>query len=209
MKIIEHESFVNLYNKDQKTFEKLFNNVGTISTLTNRINRLSGIYPVHGYPDEDKMKGDLFEIFAEIFFKVLSSDNRIGVYNYKPVSSGNDNGVDGYGIGMNNKPLTVQVKFRTDNRTELKENDLKQFGMQSIIKYGVDSETTSNMLVFTNAAGLHWYTERNVFENRLTAIGYDKIRKLINGNIVFWKDCLDMVDETIKVRYEKNDETVA
>lgn len=201
MKIITHESFVNLYNKDKSVFDKIFKDTSSLSQLSNKIVSLSKLFTTYAYKDSDKMKGDLFEIFAECFFKILSADNRIGVYNYQPASSIDDYGVDGFGTGMNSKPLTVQVKFRSDVTSELTQDDLKQFAYQSIINYDVDKDTKTNMVVFTNSKGLHWATESKVFAGRVRALGYKEISSLIDNNSVFWKTLLDLVDITIKNKY--------
>ena len=202
MKTIKHQSFVNLHNKNQSLFTDLFTDTLTLSKLTGKIKKISKDFQSLAYPDADKVKGDLFEIFAECFFKILSSDNRIGVYNYQPAPPIDDYGVDGFGLGMNDKPLTVQVKFRSDPTTELTQEDIKQFGFQSIVNYGVDKDTTTNMVVFTNSRGLHWVTESNVFSGRIKPIGTEIISNLVDNNTVFWKEILDMVDETIKVKYQ-------
>ncbi len=199
--MIKHESFVNLYNKDKNTFKTLFDKTQTLSQLSTKIIKISSGFEKLAYKDADKLKGDLFEIFAELFFKILSADNRIGIYDYKPAPAVDDYGVDGYGIGMNGLPCTVQVKFRSDATTELKQEDIKQFAYQSIITFNVDKDTKDNMIVFTNAKGLHWVTEANVFSGRVKAIGYEQIKALIDNNTVFWMNVSDIINETIKYRY--------
>jgi hypothetical protein len=201
MKIIKHEAFVNLYNKDQNIFEELFKDVNTLTKLSNRIIKLSKNFESYSYKDDDKVKGDLFEIFAECFFKILSADNRIGVYNYQPGPPSEDYGVDGFGIGMNELPLTIQVKFRSDSTTELIEKDIKQFAFQSIVEYNVDKDTRTNMIVFTNSKGLHWITESKVFSGRVRSIGYDIISQLIDNNSVFWRELNDLIKQTISEKY--------
>jgi len=116
---IEHSSFVELYNKDNNIFVRIFNETKLFSTLIKKIQKESISYEKYNYKDENKMMGDLFEIFSECFFKILGADNRIGVSGYTPEKSGQDYGVDAFGIGMDNKPLTVQVKFRSNNEKEL------------------------------------------------------------------------------------------
>ena len=202
MKTIQHEAFVNLYNKDNTIFDKLFK-AKTIRKLTSNIIKISENYNDLVYKDAEKVKGDLFEIFAECFFKILSADNRIGIYNYQPAPSIDDYGVDGFGIGMDTNPLTVQVKFRSDITTELVAEDIKQFAFQSIVKYNVDKDTKSNMIVFTNSSGLHWLTESKVFNGRVKAIGTREISSLIDNNNVFWRNLNDMIQETIQIKYEK------
>jgi len=203
MKTIQHEAFVNLYNKNKKVFELIFKDTKTLSQLSGKIIKVSKTFDKYAYKDADKMKGDLFEIFAECFFKLLSSDNRIGVYNYQPAPPIDDYGVDGIATGMDTKPLTVQVKFRSDATTELKQDDIKQFALQSIVTYGVDKDTTTNMIVFTNAKGLHWITEQRVFSDRVKSLGYSEISGLIDNNLVFWNNLNDLIQETITFKYEK------
>lgn len=207
MNIIEHESFINLYNKDQNIFEKLFKDVTKLSKLSSNIIKISKNFNDFSYKEEDKLKGDLFEIFAECFFKVLpvspSKNGGYGIYGYKPASVLSDYGVDGFGIGMDEKPLTVQIKFRSNPSDELKQDDIKQFALQSIVNYNVDKDTTTNMIVFTNAKGLHWITESRVFAGRLRPMGSDEISSLIDNNSVFWKLVKDLVQQTISERYKK------
>lgn len=202
-KTINHQAFINVYNKNPKVFELIFKDTNTLTKLTNKIIKVSKSFESYAYKDADKLKGDLFEIFAESFFKILASDNRIGVYNYNPAPPIDDYGVDGTGTGMNDLPLTVQVKFRSDATTELTQEDIKQFAFQSIVTHGVDKDTKTNMIVFTNAKGLHWVTESRVFSGRVRTIGYAEISQLVDNNQVFWKEVKDLIEETIQVKYSK------
>ena len=201
MKTINHEAFVNLYNKRPIVFKEVFDKSQTLKQLMSKIGDASMIFQELGYPDSEKVKGDLFEIFAELFFKVLAADNRIGVFDYKTAPSDEDYGVDGFGIGMDEKPLTVQVKFRSNQEHELTSDELKQFAFQSFIRYDVDKTTQTNLIIFTSAKGLHWVTDSKVFSGRLRCIGFDQIRKLVDNNTIFWKECQLMIGDTINCRY--------
>ncbi len=209
---ITHESFVSLYNHDNKVFNKLFDKHLSINTLCNRIDKLSErFYNQYGYVDkttsdgietgEKKMKGDLFEIFSECFFKILGSANNIGVYGYKPVISIEDFGVDAVGLGLDNQPLTIQIKFRSNATDELIQKDLKQFAFQSIVAYNVNKDTNINMVLFTSAKGMHFKTENDVFLNRIRTIGIDSIERHVNKNFCFWKNVADMIENTVKANY--------
>lgn len=198
--MLNHTAFVNLYNKDQNIFIDLFQ-VNSLSELTSKIIKISKNFKELSYVDDNKVKGDLFEVFAEGFFKILAADNRIGVYNYRPGPPTDDYGVDGIGLGMDGKPCTIQVKFRANKKDVLTQEDIKQFAFQSIVTYGVDKDTRTNMIVLTNSDGLHWNTESNVFVGRVKSIGYDQISKLVDNNSVFWKMMNDQVQETIKTKY--------
>jgi len=200
---ISHSAFVNLYNKDQKIFSDIFSSK-TLGELTREIISKSKKFEDLGYPDADKVKGDLFEIFAECFFKILAADNRVGVYGYQPGPPTEDYGVDGVGVGMDGKPSTIQVKFRSNQNEELTIKDIKNFQGISYRKYGVPVDTNQNLILFTNAKGLHWITEANVLSGATRTIGGDQISKLVDGNSVFWKMVVDMVVRTVEIRYRKN-----
>ena len=151
MKTIQHSEFLQMSLKNKLCFIDLFKDVNTFKEFLTRIDNLSDQFLSFGYTDKWHMIGDLFEIFAELFFIILGVDNRVGIYDYSPVKKDNDNGVDGIGIGFNKLPATVQVKYRGDPTYELTSEDLKQFGFQSIVEYNVDKNTTTNMIIFTNA----------------------------------------------------------
>ena len=198
--MISHSAFVNIYNKDINLFSDLFSSK-TLTELTKKIVQIFKRYSDLGYKDGDKLKGDLFEIFAECFFKILSADNRIGVYGYEPGPPTEDYGVDGVGLGMDEKPCTIQVKFRSNQTEELTIKDLKNFQGISYRKYGVPVDTNQNLILFTNAKGLHWITEANVLSGATRTIGGDQISKLVDGNTIFWKIVNDVVNNTIKIRF--------
>ena len=190
--MIKHEKFQDIVNKDfGESFIELLK-CRTFKDFCQEINSISENYELYGYQDsvvEDetlpgslKFRGDLFEIFAEIFFKINDADNRIGVFDYQPVQSHDDNGVDGISKNIDGVNTTIQVKYRMNPMYSLKERDIKQFAFQSILKYGVDLKQDNNMIVFTNCQGLHWYTDSNVFQNKLRAINGDMISRMIDNN---------------------------
>jgi hypothetical protein len=206
--MIKHEAFNKIVIRDYgKSFNDILNK-RTFKEFIDEIENISGYACDYGYSDseiEDEVRlgsykfiGDLFEIFAEVFFIQYKSDNRIGIYDYTPASSENDNGVDGFGKNLTGLPTTVQVKYRGNPTYELKERDLKQFGYQSIVEYGIDYKQSGNMVVFTNCEGLHWYTNTNVFKNKIRVINGDMISRMIDNNEGFWKNFKDIVTLSVK-----------
>lgn len=193
--IIEHTTFLEIILKEEDYFENFFDNVNTVNQLINKIKKESQNYKKFNIIDSYKMEGDLFEIFGEIYFKLFGSvaNAACGIANYKPVPPIEDNGVDGFGIGVDNKPATVQIKFRSNVEKNLLERDIKQFGYQSIIKYNVDKNTKHNMVIFTTASGLHWYTESNIFLGKMRVIGLHEIKKMINNNSCFWINVMEII----------------
>lgn len=203
---IKHSSFLNLFMKNQNIYRELFN-CTNMSQLTQNIINISKDWELYGYKEEDgadKLKGDLFEIFAEIFFKLTSSDSRVGIIDYTPGPSTDDYGVDGYGIAMNGSPCTVQVKFRSDITTKLTIKDIKNFQGLSYKRYKVPVESTRNLFIFTNCSGIHWNTETKVMENSVVTFcsfngeSNHSINYLIDNNYSFWKNVEKIVNENTK-----------
>ena len=201
MSTIKHEAFVNLYNKNQNIFDELFKETKNLKELTKKIGKISSTYKSLSYPTDRKLKGDLFEIFAECFFKIFSSHPRVGIYGYKPAPAIDDFGVDGYGLGMDNNPCTVQIKFRQNVTEELLLDDIKNFGWASVREYKVPVDTMTNLIFFTNAKGLNFITESKVMSGASRTIGNKFIRETVDNNNVFWKEVLEMVELTIKEKY--------
>jgi len=207
---IRHEAFNKILHKD---FGDAFIDMSinrTFKAFLNRIEKISEFANQYGYVDvniedeivagQHKFLGDLFEIFAECFFLQFSSDNRVGVFDYSPVYSFDDNGVDGYGKNILGNPCTVQIKFRSNPATLLKERDVRQFGYQSIINYDVNPRARDGMVIFTNCNGLHWYTDKNVFDGRIRVLNGEMIAHLIDNNEGFWKNFSDIITNTVLSR---------
>lgn len=208
MNKITHSAFNKILMIDNgESFQKMLK-CRTLSELKNKLEEISNESFDYGYSDttiEDDIKlgkykfiGDLFEIFAESFFILFSSDNRIGIFDYKPVPSDDDNGVDGVAKNIDGDICTIQVKYRGNPVYQLKERDLKQFGYQSIVKYDIDYKKSKNMIVFTNCSGLHWHTESKVFDNRLRVINGEMISQLIDNNEGFWNSLQKLMLNSIK-----------
>jgi hypothetical protein len=205
--MIKHEIFNKILHKDYgDSFIRMFSK-RNFNDFLKELESISDLYEEYGYQDieleelksgKNKFIGDLFEIFAEVFFIQFKSDNRIGVFDYIPVASDDDNGVDGFGKNIIGLPCTIQVKYRGNPTYKLTERDIKQFGLQSIINYSVDWKRNDTMIVFTNCAGLHWYTESQVFDNKLRVINGEVIASLIDNNEGFWQTFKEIVTETIK-----------
>lgn len=208
---IQHEMFEEFMIEG--IMDDLFTDVSTIDELREKIILLSakhyeeiGRILENDYT-HNKMLGDLFEIFAEIFFKLTSVDNRIGVSNYTPVESKDDYGVDGYGLGFNDKPCTIQVKFKSDPTEFLTIKDLKNYQGLSYTKYDVDVKDTRNLIIFTNCTGIHWSTETNILKNKTVTYGvfggdgnHDKsLSNLLDNNKPFWKKAIEYVQYSKKV----------
>ena len=201
-------------------FESIFDrdltkNISSANILMNRIDSMSKNYLSFGYQDtienkynEDgelvkitksgskKFKGDLFEIFAELFFKILGHTKTISVIGYIPEESEEDYGVDGFARSKTNSPLTVQCKFRSRADSLLEERDIKQFLVQSWKKYKVNMDS-KNAVLFTSCEGMYHTTEREVFLDSITTINIKDIRLNVDRSLGFWEKVVELIDTTL------------
>jgi hypothetical protein len=162
----------------------LLDNCNKLSTFCSRLVKQSELYP-NRY-DPLKYRGDGFELFTEALIKLGSTDNRIGIYDYQN-SIADAPGVDGFGIGSNGKPATVQCKFVSKTDTYLTATgNLSNFVTQSILKFDVDKNDEFNMLIVTTATGLHHYSDQVMFDKKVKCLGYNELRQLVDNNLAFW-----------------------
>lgn len=142
----------------------------------------------------DKFKGDLFEIFAEGFYKIVGADPTIAVRNYEPISQIEDYGVDAKGIDNNDNTLTFSIKFRNrfskkhrfDNTHTL--NDIGQFISWSQNGFDVPIKTKNRMILFTTYDSMSPFSNPNMTKY-IKVHGWDTIRYHVdgkNGNKAFW-----------------------
>ena len=177
---------------------RLFEGVTKMSQLMRKIEQ-EAIIDTLRY-DAEKYKGDAFEFFVELFLALHPTDNRVGVYNYKP-NQENDNGVDGVGININNEKSVIQVKYRSNVLTELSSNkdSLSNLITDGMMAHGVvaDMENPKNFrhFVFTTAIGLNFYTDQEMFKSKVKCFGYNDFRSLLDNNLIFWNKAREIVIE--------------
>ena len=167
-----------------------------LSTFSSRLVKQSELFPDRFNPF--KYRGDGFELFCEALLKLGSADNRLGIYDYQNCEV-DAPGVDGFGIGSNGKPATVQCKFVSKTDTYLtatsgKEN-LSNFVNQSLLKFNVDKDDTNNMLVLTTSMGLHHYTDTVMFDKKVRCINNHYLRELVDNNYAFWNQFRKLISD--------------
>lgn len=166
----------------------LFKDVTKMSQFKNNLEKMSTKYKDRY--NEDKFKGDGFEMFVETFIKIYECDNRIGITNYEPIQVGMDNGVDGYGNNIDGEPCAIQVKFRgkTDKTLTATEDKLDSFITESVIAKQIIPIPGSQYkhFVFTTAEDLHYYTDNEKFRKTVMCFGWSKFRQMVDGNSPFW-----------------------
>jgi len=179
-----------------KSLPELFEGVNKMSQLMYKIEKLSKKDPLNY--DPDKYKGDAFEFFIELFLMVHPCDNRVGVYNYQPTQE-NDNGVDGVGVNIRNEKCVVQIKYRSNPKESLTANKdhLNNMITNGMFVHDVVEDKTNpkniRHFIFTTASGLHYYTETEMFKNKVRCFSFKHFKSMLDNNKVFWDSAREIV----------------
>lgn len=175
--------------------EELFNKVNTLSKFMTNLEKQSLYYP-DNY-DPLKYLGDGFEFFIELFLKLHPVDNRL-LSDYQP-NLNNDNGVDGTCLNIKGEQSVVQIKYRSNNHYLLSTNEdhLSNFITDAMANFNVvfDNKQDNNYrhFIFTTAKGLNFYTDNEMFKNKVKCYGYNEIKSLVDYNYGFWKAINDFL----------------
>jgi len=182
----------------ENIFNELLDDTNTINSFCSKIERLSNKTTL----DPNVFKGDVLELFTEYLIKTRGSDNRIGINEYKLIqeSKQQDLGVDGYGIGANLKPATVQVKYRHhDYELSNNEDHLSNFLVQSWTAFKVDMTDTMNMLIITTAQDVHYHTMNNMLQGKVRVLHRNHLKSLVDNDDYFWTDFYNSIKESISI----------
>jgi len=154
---------------------------------------------------QNKFLGDAFEVFVEMLMLTHAFDNRINVYDYKPLNPNEGNidiGVDGVGKGADKKPATVQVKFRSrpDTLLTAKADGLSGFVAASQNVYGVEISAMFNMLVVTNCAGINYKTKTMMLFGKVRELNREHLIELVDNQLNWWDNFRQSVIPVAKKR---------
>lgn len=175
--------------------------VSTVQQMVAAIKKAGSKYSHDILPDDQEKQnklynsyvGDVFEVFVEFLIKSNSHNRQIGIVGYRPVNvsnGGEDYGVDGYGIGVNGRPATVQIKFRGEMMKytlTANEDHLTNFKNNSHEAYGVNFDDVDNMLIVSTAGKIHHKTRDKMLNGKVRCLLLDEIEHLSHG-VTFWND---------------------
>ncbi len=172
--------------KDGFTFRQWNNEV---IRLSNRID------------DEDtrnKFKGDMLEVFAEIFFGQFQSDEAIGITEYNPVDINDDFGVDATGKNVNGHHSAIQVKFRSNPTELISYADIARTYTSALMQLHMTDvyEHDHTVYLFTNAGGITGAFIK-VMQNKCVILTKNEINTKVDNNIIFWDNAYRMIFDTL------------
>jgi hypothetical protein len=165
---------------------KLLDGCYKLSTFMNRLNKLANEQEGNGYGwTADEFKGDGFEALIEVLINCMSADKRIGIRNYAPWT-GKDMGIDGVGTTneVKSRPVTVQIKYRSDVTSELTTAD----GISNFVAMSTTSDEyrDAHMVYFTTAKGINRAILEQMYNSKPKVFAFKDIKKFIDNNAVFW-----------------------
>jgi hypothetical protein len=155
--------------------------------------------------DDDKncFKGDIFEVFCEVYYALIKSKNSAGVIDYKPLhaSADDDMGVDGTGINYSGNPCVVQVKFRSNPKDEISYSALANtYTQASALDMIPESRKKQRrtIVLFTNCAGANKNAHSVLGkQDWLFVINKEVIESEVNGNVIFWQEAYNLIKNNI------------
>lgn len=184
--------------------EKVFNKVESLSQLETNLEKIA--FPknpddLFGHDPYSMILGDGWEGFNEILLSVYGLHPDVGIINIKVLPPGTI-GCDFAGLGVDLKSATVQSKYKGKAKAweielaEGPEMKLERFLAQSQNAFGVEIDSTTNMLVMTNAVGINYWTAGDLLFDKVRCLGREQIQYLVDNNPAFWAQARAMIVAT-------------
>jgi len=146
----------------------------------------------------NKIKGDGFELFSELFVGAFGLHPHIGLNKYTPINVDDDEGVDAFAINILGEKSAIQCKFVSNPNHEFTANDsnVPNFLIEARFN-GIPWEEDTKvkrLFLITSAKGIHYHTISK-WRNCVCVINGDVISQLVDNNILFWSICFDKLTE--------------
>jgi hypothetical protein len=184
--------------------EKVFKGVSSLEQLETNLEKVA--FPknpddLFGHDPYSMILGDGWEGFSEILVKVYGTHPDIGFVEAEVLPPGAI-GCDFKGKGIDLNPATAQSKYKGRSKAwmlelaEGPEMKLERMLAQSQNAYGVNVNSKTNMLVITNAVGIHYWTAEELLFNKVRCLGREQIKYLVNDNPAFWAQARALIVAT-------------
>lgn len=142
--------------------------------------------------DPLKLKGDYFELFAQIFFNIYESDNSVGLRNYTPIPINEDYGVDGIGTNVIGNKVAVQVKFRSNPCDLVTYEEVSKTDSAGRRREKLNLDIDNSIYVFTSSNDVTNQC-KDIFGSSLRVINRHIICAMVSNNLTFWRKAYDEV----------------
>ncbi len=157
---------------------------------------------LNGHNPLERVLGDGWEGFFEIVGKVFGIHPDLRIVDVVPAPPGQQ-GFDFVAVHTKTgKVVTIQCKYIGKSEAwaeELRESEsmrLERFLKASQNEAMVPVEATDNMIVFTNAKGIDYFTSEVLLYEKVRCIGRPHIEHLVKENPAFWDTARKMITDT-------------
>jgi hypothetical protein len=188
----------------------LFNGTTTFKDFKKKLINLSISMPIQNplrwgrciemKDNENKILGDGFELFAELLVSLLGNHRHVGLSEYTPINPSEDRGIDAFANNILGELSAVQIKFSADPTHEYSpsNSNLPSFINEAAFTLkGVDWTIVSDvkrLFFITSGNGIDW-VGKNKWGSRIWVINGKGISQLVDGNMIFWNKCVELLKE--------------
>lgn len=181
-------------------WESVFDIANPVLSIGNFVGLCEELAPTIGDEDaQNAFKGDMLEVFAEMFFTVFDAHPAVGLKDYKPISISEDYGVDAIGINVNGDKCAVQVKYRSNPLMKIDYPDLAKTYWAGRDIHGLSLTNNDTIFLFTTGCGVSHGVE-HVGKKKVRVINRSVIAGLVDNNLSFWEQAEDMVVKSLTMK---------
>lgn len=182
------KEYFDLYQMAEKgfTFRKWNNEV---LSMSNRIKEEDS---------RNKFKGDMLEVFSEIFFNQFETDEALGISEYQPIDISEDYGVDARGINVNGHQSAIQVKYRSNPCDKISYADIARTFTSAVLQLHMEDviDKDHTVFLFTNSNGVTGAFDK-VMQKKTVIVSRGIISTKVDNNTTFWKNAYDLIYKTL------------
>lgn len=196
-----------LIKKNRKYIAELFNKVDVdmkneyrnfninMAYFTKAINDLD--YDNRSDDEIMKIKGDIWEIFGELFLTYFKA--HFDYNNYRLLEDFDDYGVDATATNVNGDKTVIQYKYRShpSHKSGLKYADIAKTYAQGVYNLGYELKNKGTIVLFTNLSEKFISREiENFFGEAYLCFNESIIDTYVQNKIPFWDKVITMLEET-------------
>lgn len=148
-------------------------------------------------------KGDMFEVFGELFFDCFSADPAIGLIDYQPIAINDDYGVDAIGTNVLGDRVAVQDKYRFNPLDQIDLGSLAKTYAAGRERHGLYLDKNNTIFLLTTAQGATPPCHE-VFGKKLRVINRQAIASKVDNNLSFWQKIEKKLTDTLEWLSNKN-----
>jgi hypothetical protein len=194
-KTLKH--FIDSNNYSSK-FKKIFDTT-SVTTLVNNIKKFADENKCIGYEQniteeecKNKIKGDIWEIFALFWFDSFGGDRGLNLFNIQNAKRG-ERGIDMYAINYEGNTATIQVKYKFYENSKFEKDTFTTFYGASLkhITKSNNKNVHSVFLFTSNKPG--WAVEQDCYVIDMTKIK----ARATSKNLGFWNTMKNEIDEAV------------